>query len=354
MHHHIRIEPSIYKAAVDHLANHHCDAPLVQLFLAKGLNPNKYKGLCFILPSKADTEPEFRALCKHADLGVVLGAFINHFKEEQQIVYWFNICLQEQSHSVKAVDHNDLVFQFTKVSVVFAYLLDEAQSPILKTLLDLDREQTLRQAIPGSTVAYLGTYPTVCKTDLDSMGELPLLDAALYLGNFEAVRLMNEGKTANDGRLHTAAFLALPKFVDWLLDFHDADYKSEEYNNYIPLALACKAKSSPWCKIANEEADWRTRQTETLHILARRTGSGWRHRKGTVLHIALENGIETTKAMISALHIRADPGKYLYIDKDGIEYSPHQWLSKFLDAEKEDRAVLIKCLHGCGMKSRCF
>ncbi|KAM3084553.1 hypothetical protein ACMFMF_001907 [Clarireedia jacksonii] len=332
MHHHIRIEPSIYKAAVDHLANHHCDAPLVQLFLAKGLNPNKYKGLCFILPSKADTEPEFRAL-------------------------WLDTAglLHVHHHKLPSLTNTaGYSTPVTKVSVVFAYLLDEAQSPILKTLLDLDREQTLRQAIPGSTVAYLGTYPTVCKTDLDSMGELPLLDAALYLGNFEAVRLMNEGKTANDGRLHTAAFLALPKFVDWLLDFHDADYKSEEYNNYIPLALACKAKSSPWCKIANEEADWRTRQTETLHILARRTGSGWRHRKGTVLHIALENGIETTKAMISALHIRADPGKYLYIDKDGIEYSPHQWLSKFLDAEKEDRAVLIKCLHGCGMKSRCF
>ena len=143
--------------------------------------------------------------------------------------------------------------------------------------------------------------------------------------------------------------MALPKFVKWLLAFHDPDHKAEDFDMMIPLALACESKPHPWCKVANEEADWKTRQKHTMQLLALRTSPEWRSRSRTVLHIALENGLDPTKAMVKALGFCHDPDRgkrYLHVDKDGIQYSPQQYAMKFLEADMKEKKALATCLTG--------
>lgn len=222
----------------------------------------------------------------------------------------------------------------------------------------MDGDRVLDYKIPGSMLAYLGAYPNTSETELSLLNnaELPLREASLYLGNLEAFRLMKGGELVNDGTLHTAALMALPNFVKWLLKTHDPNYKADFMDNRIPLALACEARPQRWCKIANEESDWRTRQKETMQLLAPRTSPKWRYRNKTVLHFALDNGLEATKSMVQALNIVHDPEKdekYLYKDRDGIEYSPDQYASLYLDDHRE-RKALQKCLREAGMKSRMF
>lgn len=248
----------------------------------------------------------------------------------------------------------------TKVSAAFSCLLDKTRIPILKALLDLDRDRISDYVIPGSSFGPLGMYPRVFKKDsdlLDAADELPLREASLYLGNFEAFRLITQEMTPNDGMLHLAALLALPKFVKWLLGIHDPNHKAEEFDNMVPLACVCASKPHPWCKIANEESDWKDRQKDTMHLLAGVTSAEWRYRNMTILHWAMENGLETAKAMVKALDICHDPErdeKYLYMDRDGIEYSPQQYVMKVWDADEKEKKALISCLEGATLKSRYF
>jgi hypothetical protein len=192
--------------------------------------------------------------------------------------------------------------------------------------------------------------PNVFEKDselLAATDELPLREASLYLGNFEAFGLLSAKITPNDGMLHLAALLALPTFVTWLLNFHDPNHKAEEFDNMVPLACVCASKPQPWCKIANEESDWKERQKDTMHLLAGVTSPKWRYRNMTILHWAMEHGLETAQAIIMALDIRHDPDrdqKYIYTDRDGIEYSPEQYVMKVLDADEADKNALIACL----------
>jgi hypothetical protein len=247
----------------------------------------------------------------------------------------------------------------TKVSAAFGCLLDKTRIPILKALLDLDRDRISDYVIPGSSFGPLSMFPQVFKKDslLVAADELPLREASLYLGNFEAFRLITREMTPNDGILHLAALLALPKFVKWLLKIHDPNHKAEEFDGMVPLACVCASKPHPWCKIANEESDWKNRQKDTMHLLAGVTHSEWRYRNMTILHWAMENGLETAKAMVAALDIRHDAErdeKYLYKDRDGIEYSPQQYLMKVSDADEKEKKALSLCLEGATLKSRYF
>jgi hypothetical protein len=186
--------------------------------------------------------------------------------------------------------------------------------------------------IPGSSFGPLAMLPETFKVDpglSNALDEFSLPLAALYLGNFEAFRLLAGEMTPNDGMLHLAALLALPKFVKHLLRTHDPDHRAEEFDNMVPLACACASKPHLCSKIANEECDWNKRQKETIQLLASVTSSKWRYRNMTILHWAMENGLETAKTMVEALDIRSDPDrdrKYLYVDRDGNEYSPRQYM----------------------------
>jgi len=87
------------------------------------------------------------------------------------------------------------------------------------------------------------------------------------------------------------------------------------------------------------------------------TSSKWRYRNMTILHWAMENGLETAKAMVNALDIRHDSErdeKYLYIDRDGIEYSPQQYAMRVWDADNKEKEALIACFKAAALKSRYF
>jgi hypothetical protein len=91
-----------------------------------------------------------------------------------------------------------------------------------------------------------------------------------------------------------------------------------------------------------------------MHLLAGVTSPKLRYRNMTILHWAMENGPETAQAMIMALDIHHDPErdqKYLYTDRDGIEYSPQQYVMKVLDADEADKNALIACLEVAELKS---
>ncbi|KAI0460016.1 hypothetical protein F5B21DRAFT_523907 [Xylaria acuta] len=245
----------------------------------------------------------------------------------------------------------------TKVSAAFGCLLDKTRTPILEALLDMDRDTIMNSEIPGASLAYLGAYPNVSGVELVFPDRFSLHMASLFLGNFDAFRLMNSEGMPDDGMLHTAASFALPKFVDLLLETHDPNDKLEEFDNMIPLAIVCTSNPHPSCKIANSEADWYTRQRETMHLLVPGTNLRWKARGRTVLHFALENGVETTKAIIDALDTHHDPErdeKYLYTDRDGIEYSPDQWIIRLLDVNPREKKALLQCLAECHMASRYF
>ncbi|KAI2622351.1 hypothetical protein GGR54DRAFT_638689 [Hypoxylon sp. NC1633] len=248
----------------------------------------------------------------------------------------------------------------TNVSAIFGCLLSKKRTPVLKALLNLDRDGVLDSMILGSTFVHLAAHPQQVDQEsnfLDDANEITPRDAALYLGNFDAFRLMKCGQTPNDGTLHLAALLALPNFVQWLLDKHDANYRAEEFDFMIPLVLACESKPQPWCKAANEESDWITRQKKTIEILVPKTKLNWRYRQKTLLHIALDNGPEITKTMIEALDLRRDPErdeKYLYVDRTGIHYSPDQYVARILEVEKTERQALIECLEQANVKSRYY
>ncbi|TGJ78363.1 hypothetical protein E0Z10_g10401 [Xylaria hypoxylon] len=422
---------SVYSALVENFNNGSSDISVVKLLVVNGADPNEDDAHCFLLASKMGLEPEFRALSKYAKLGTVLRALLKHFQEEWQVVWWLNMCLEEQSYQAR-IDQDDLLFEcmsrfprgvallellldsggsasaqttyclcpgwkpelctamiwalfskpriendvllallrlggnavlqlystpVTKVSAAFGCLLDKTRTPILEALLDMDRDEIMNSEISGVSLAYLGAYPNVSGVKLDFPDKVSLPIASLFLGNVDAFRLMKCEETPDNGMLHTAAFLALPKFVDFLLETHDPNHKSEEFSSMIPLAVVCTSKPHPWCKIANSEADWYTRQKETMCLLAPGTNLRWKARGKTVLHFALENGVGATKAMIEALDIRHDlerDEKYLYMDRDGVEYSPDQWIIRLLDVSPREKEALIQCLTECHMASRYF
>ena len=48
--------------------------------------------------------------------------------------------------------------------------------------------------------------------------EITPCDAALYLGNLDAFRLLYDRRSRKDEMLYLALALALPRFVEWLLE----------------------------------------------------------------------------------------------------------------------------------------
>lgn len=206
--------------------------------------------------------------------------------------------------------------------------------------------------IPGSSFGPLSMYPEVFETEsslLSATDELPLREASMYLGNLAAFSLIASEVVPNDGTLHLAALLALPNFVHWLLYSHDPNHKAEEFDNMIPLACVCASKPQPWCKIANKKSQWENRQIDTMRILADVTNSEWRYRNMTILHWAMENGFQTAKAIIEVLDISHDPDrdeKYLYVDREGTEYSPQQYARNLWSADDKAKNALIVCLAG--------
>lgn len=244
----------------------------------------------------------------------------------------------------------------TSISAAFACLLDKTRIPVLQTLLELDRDHILSYTVPGPVFSHIAAYPSPPTTVIDN--HLTLMIAALYLGNLDAFRLLGGGETEtpDDGTLHLAAWLALPDFVDHLLDRHHQDFAASEFDGYIPLAMACKANDNSWSRFAKTQGDWRTRQKKTIDLLAPTTKFTWRSNHLSLLHVALLQGVQVTEMMIQALDLHNDPERdegYLYVDREGLYYSPHQWLRK-VSRHVSEADRLLALLDGAGMQSRYF
>jgi anion-transporting ArsA/GET3 family ATPase len=159
--------------------------------------------------------------------------------------------------------------------------------------------------------------------------------------------------------LHSAAFLALPEFVQWLMDAgHDPNAISDEWGQpYIPLAIVCFSKLQPYCKAANHKSKFSSRQKTTMKILASRTNQDWQHNRQTVLHIALHQAPKITEAMVYALDIKHDKqrdDRYIYVDKDDVEYSPHMYVKHRMTISEKEKKALLKSLKKGNMKPRHF
>ncbi|KAF4994750.1 hypothetical protein FDECE_13023 [Fusarium decemcellulare] len=244
----------------------------------------------------------------------------------------------------------------THLSAVFLCLLDKSRTPVLQALLDLKTADVMNSTISGATFSKIAVAKKP-KRELQALfeeeDEMSPREAALFLGNLDAFKLISKNDLPNDGTLHLAALLALPDFVTWLLETHDPNFASEDYGFMVPLAMACFSKPFPWCSVANAEAAWGNRVKETMKILIPKTLSAWRYRQKLVLHLALENGPEVTKALIEALDVRHEADKektYLYTDKTGMHYSPCEYVRTFLEAGDKEKNKLVACLEKHGLK----
>lgn len=130
----------------------------------------------------------------------------------------------------------------TGVSAAFGCLLNSTRTLVLKALIEMDNKVPSYE-IPFSSFAHLGAYPKPFAPDIGTP-KLNFRLASIYLGNFAAFRLMDTGSPANDGTLHTAALLALPKFVKFLLKTHDADFKRGNVRSQCTVGC-CMQNTTP-------------------------------------------------------------------------------------------------------------
>ncbi|KAI1043225.1 hypothetical protein LB505_006109 [Fusarium chuoi] len=241
----------------------------------------------------------------------------------------------------------------SQVSAAFACMLDPKRNPVLEFLLKLHGKDIRMSVIPGRSFSYLSQKPKTPDPTKLMTHDLPLSDAALYLGNLKAYISLGGGKDINNGSLHTAALLALPEFVRWLLQWHSADLEHEAFGMMIPLVVACRSEARPWCRVANAEGSFEKRRVKTMQLLARKTDLSWRNRRKTVLHFAIDEGPDALQAMLEALDVAHDARRnerYLYTDREGIIYSLSYYISHLLDPDTKDTKTLkmIQLLRGTG------
>ncbi|EWG46991.1 hypothetical protein FVEG_07251 [Fusarium verticillioides 7600] len=231
----------------------------------------------------------------------------------------------------------------SQVSAAFACMLDPERNPVLEYLLKLHGKVIRISVIPGRSFSYLSQKPKAPDPTKPMTRDLVLSEAALYLGNLKAFISLGGGKDTNDGSLHTAALLALPEFVRWLLQWYSADLEHEAFGMMIPLVVACRSEARPWCRVANAESTFEKRRVKTMQLLARKTDLSWRNRRKTVLHFAIDEGPDALQAMLEALDVAHDARRnerYLYTDREGITYSLSCYISHLLDPDNKDPKTL--------------
>ncbi|KAI1364762.1 hypothetical protein F5Y08DRAFT_202108 [Xylaria arbuscula] len=241
----------------------------------------------------------------------------------------------------------------TKISAAFSCLLDKERTPVLKVLLDLDRPRILKSKILGTTFGHLAAYPNVHGHEPSpDEGEITLAQASVFVGSFGAYRALNILETPNEGNLHLAAQLALPLFVQYFLrdGSDDPSRGVDRFDCLTPLAVAVMSPHPmPWCRIANQENDWKVRIKQTILLLSRdeRTDLRWNNGGLTVLHYAMKSGPWMVEALIQALDIKNEAQRndiFLYKDNDGLLYSPDEYVQRVLKEDRKQKELLLRSL----------
>ncbi|KAF5626087.1 hypothetical protein F52700_8802 [Fusarium sp. NRRL 52700] len=105
------IDPkSIYNTLVHFLDSPEPNLPIVELLLEHGANPNDEDGHCFYLAARHKEESHFRALCKHADLSIVLPTILRRIVKEHNVTWLFKICLEMQPSQITGLS-DQLLYQ---------------------------------------------------------------------------------------------------------------------------------------------------------------------------------------------------------------------------------------------------
>ncbi|PNP82748.1 hypothetical protein FNYG_03979 [Fusarium nygamai] len=101
---------SIYTTLVHFLDSPESNLPIVELLLEHGANPNDEDGHCFYLAARHKVESHFRALCKYADLSIVLPTLSRRIVKEYNVTRWFKICLEMQPSQISGLS-DQLLYQ---------------------------------------------------------------------------------------------------------------------------------------------------------------------------------------------------------------------------------------------------
>ncbi|SCV52646.1 uncharacterized protein FFB14_12711 [Fusarium fujikuroi] len=105
------IDPkSIYTTLVHFLDSPESNLAIVELLLEHGADPNDEDGHCFYLAARHKEESHFRALCKHADLSIVLPTISRRIVKEHNVTRWFKICLEMQPSQIAGLS-DQLLYQ---------------------------------------------------------------------------------------------------------------------------------------------------------------------------------------------------------------------------------------------------
>ncbi|RKL30574.1 hypothetical protein BFJ70_g10107 [Fusarium oxysporum] len=105
------IDPkSIYTTLVHFLDSPESSLPIVELLLQHGANPNDEDGHCFYLAARHKEESHFRALCKYAELSIVLPTLSRRIVKEHNVTRWFKICLEMQPSQIAGLS-DQLLYQ---------------------------------------------------------------------------------------------------------------------------------------------------------------------------------------------------------------------------------------------------
>jgi len=82
----------------------------------------------------------------------------------------------------------------------------------------------------------------------------------------------------------------------------------------------------------------------------------WTHQHQSVLHIALNNGLGVTPSIVETLNLDQEPDRdmeyHQHADRDGIHFSPAQFVDKLMKIKRAEKAALIPSLQGSNSMSR--
>ncbi len=126
---------SVSQALVDSFSGECPNISTLRLLLEKGADPSKSNGRCFVTATKMGERAHFQALSQYAKSRVVLKVLLDTFIEEQEVVRWFEVCLEQQPRG-KRIDRDELLFEcmrrFPAGTRLLKLLIERGVSPAAK------------------------------------------------------------------------------------------------------------------------------------------------------------------------------------------------------------------------------
>ncbi|SCO41681.1 uncharacterized protein FFNC_08082 [Fusarium fujikuroi] len=193
------IDPkSIYTTLVHFLDSPESNLAIVELLLEHGADPNDEDGHCFYLAARHKEESHFRALCKHANLSIILPTISRRIVKEHNVTRWFKICLEMQPSQIAGLS-DQLLYQCIRKFPTGTDCLDVLLGAGLS---------------PSATITYR-LHKNWVEEDISLL--IWCLVSPLKTGNNVILKLLehgSKGKSSLRGPMHSAHCMpALPDYV---------------------------------------------------------------------------------------------------------------------------------------------